>query len=114
MRSTLSARTRELRASAAVFAALGDGTRLGLVARLCDAGPLSITALSGGLPITRQAVTKHLRVMEEVGLVRSMNRGRERLWELDAARLVEARRYLDSISAQWDLALQRLRALVEQ
>lgn len=115
MRRTRSAtRKAELKASASLFAALGDGTRLNLVSRLCDTGPMSITALSGGLPITRQAVTKHLRVMEGAGLVRSTQHGRERLWELDQARLAEARQYLDSISLQWDRALLRLKAFVKR
>jgi DNA-binding transcriptional ArsR family regulator len=75
---------------------------------------MSITALSGGLPITRQAVTKHLLVMEDAGLVRSSQRGRERLWQLDPARLEEAREYLNTISAQWDRTLMRLKAFVER
>jgi len=99
--------------SAIVFAALGDETRLRLVARLCDEGPMSITRLTTGCGITRQAVTKHLRVMDRAGLVRNRRHGRESVWELERARLVQARRYLDAISKQWDEALERLRALVE-
>jgi DNA-binding transcriptional ArsR family regulator len=97
-----------------VFSALGDRTRLRLVSRLCDRGPMSITGLSAGLPMTRQAVTKHLRVMEKAGLVRSAQTGRESVWQIDPARLVEARRHLDRISSQWDHALQRLKAFVER
>jgi DNA-binding transcriptional ArsR family regulator len=98
---------------AAVFAALGDGNRLRLIARLSKGGPMSITALSTGSRITRQAVTKHLRVMEGAGLVRSARQGRESLWQLERARFDQARRYLDAISIQWDEALERLRNLVE-
>ena len=100
------------RGSARLFAALGDETRLRLVSRLCN-GPLSITGLTGGFRVTRQAITKHLRVMEEAGLVRSRRRGRERVWRLDRRRLAVARRYLALISKQWDDALGRLREFVE-
>jgi DNA-binding transcriptional ArsR family regulator len=86
--------------SASVFAALGDETRLRLVSRLCDQGPMSIANLTRGTPITRQAVTKHLRVMEEAGLVRSTRQGRESYWELDQRRLEEVRRNLNLISKQ--------------
>jgi DNA-binding transcriptional ArsR family regulator len=102
-----------MRHSAVLFAALGDQKRLWLVSRLCHGGPASITRLAAGAPITRQAVTKHLRVMEEAGLVRSSRRGRERVWQLEQRRLEEARLYLNQISTQWDEALGRLRALVE-
>ena len=95
--------------SAAVFFALGDETRLGLVSRLCDAGPTSIAKLTASFAITRQAITKHLRVMEEAGLVRRTQQGRESIWRLEPKRLAEARQHLDSISAQWDDALQRLK-----
>jgi DNA-binding transcriptional ArsR family regulator len=100
-------------ASAPLFAALGDKTRLWLVSRLCDGGPMSITSLTAGSRVTRQAVTKHLRVLEGAGLVRSRRRGRESIWQLEQRRLREARRYLDLISLQWDDALSRLRDLVE-
>jgi DNA-binding transcriptional ArsR family regulator len=99
--------------SAALFAALGDETRLGLVRRLCDRGPMSITRLAEGEPITRQAITKHLRVMEQAHLVRSTRQGRERVWSLEERRLSEARRYLEMISKQWDDALERLKHFVE-
>jgi len=99
--------------SASLFAALGEETRLRLVARLCDQGPLSITRLTAGSRLTRQAITKHLRVMQEAGLVRSTRHGRESVWQLDQRRLRDARHYLDLISRQWDDALGRLRALVE-
>lgn len=99
--------------SAPVFAALGDETRLRLVLRLCGDGPMSITRLTAGSHLTRQAITKHLRVMQDVGLVRSSRRGRERLWQLERKRLRDARHYLDLISRQWDDALGRLRKFVE-
>lgn len=75
---------------------------------------MSIAGLSVGLPITRQAVTKHLRVMEKAGLVRSAQAGRQSVWQLDPRRLHDARRHLDRISAQWEQALQRLKAFVER
>ena len=113
MSRILKGRSDEARKSAVLFAALGDQKRLWLVARLCHDGPTSITRLAAGAQITRQAVTKHLRVMEHAGLVQSSRRGRERVWQLEQPRLEEARRYLNQISAQWDQALERLRALVE-
>ncbi|MGP8244763.1 MAG: ArsR/SmtB family transcription factor [Bryobacteraceae bacterium] len=99
--------------SARLFAALGDETRLRLVARLCDGGPMSISRLTEGSKVTRQAITKHLRVMEGSGLVRSARQGRESVWQLNPRRLEAARRYLDTISKQWDAALDRLREFVE-
>lgn len=99
--------------AAPVFAALGDATRLRIVARLCDGGPLSIIRLTNGARVSRQAITKHLHALEDAGLVRSGRTGRERIWELRTERLTEVRRYLDQISAQWDEALARLRTLVE-
>jgi DNA-binding transcriptional ArsR family regulator len=99
--------------SALVFAALGDPTRLWLVSRLCDDGPMSIMRLTAGSRVTRQAITKHLRVMERAGLVHSTRRGRESVWQLEQRRVQQARRYLDTIARQWDQALARLRALVE-
>ena len=100
--------------SAPLFAALGDKTRLRLVSRLCDAGPMSISRLTEGSNVTRQAITKHLHVMEEAGLVGSARHGRESVWHLDRRRLEDARRYLDRISKEWDDALGRLRELVER
>jgi len=99
---------------APVFAALGDPTRLRLVARLAEGEPLSISQLTDGEKVTRQAITKHLEVLAEAGLVIDRRRGRERLYELDAAPLDEAREFLDRVSAQWDQAIARLRALVER
>ena len=101
-------------ASAAVFAALGDPTRLGLVARLCAGGPLSIARLTEGTDVTRQAVTKHLHVLQQAGLVRSLRHGRQSVWEMETRRLEAARRYLEQISQRWDAALERLKAAVEE
>jgi DNA-binding transcriptional ArsR family regulator len=100
--------------SAPVFAALGDPTRLRLVARLAQGEPLSIRELTDGERVTRQAITKHLEVLAEAGLVTDRKRGRERLYVLEAAPLDDARRYLDQVSAQWDKAIARLRTLVER
>jgi len=99
--------------SAVVFAALGDETRLRLVLRLSNEGPLSISRLTSGTNVTRQAITKHLRVMSAAGLVRNLRRGRENVWRLEQRRLEDARLYLDTISRRWDEALGRLRAFVE-
>jgi DNA-binding transcriptional ArsR family regulator len=98
---------------ARLFAVLGDETRLRLVSRLCDHGATSITRLTEGFPITRQAITKHLRVMERAGLVRSRRHGRERVWRVSPRRLGDVRRHLETISRQWDEALGRLRRVVE-
>jgi DNA-binding transcriptional ArsR family regulator len=92
---------------------LGDETRLRLISRLCAGGPMSIVRLTRNSRLTRQAITKHLRVMEASGLVHSARRGRESVWQLEQRRLEDARRYLDAISRQWDSALARLRKFVE-
>ncbi|HXI63246.1 MAG TPA: metalloregulator ArsR/SmtB family transcription factor [Gemmatimonadales bacterium] len=104
-----------LQASDAVplFTALADATRLGLLRRLAVDGPLSITRLSEGTGVTRQAITKHLNTLGTVGLVRHARRGRERVWELERKRLEKARAYLDQVAAQWDAAAARLKAFVE-
>ncbi len=99
--------------SALLFAALGDETRLRLVFRLRGREPMSIVRLTTGSKITRQAITKHLRVMEQAGLVHGKWHGRERLWQLEQRRLQDARHYLDLISRQWDEALGRLRSFIE-
>src|SRR5262245_54013987 len=112
-RSSRSAVAAKLAESAPVFAALGDPTRLALVARLCVDGPLSITRLSEGSGVTRQAVTKHLHALAGAGLVVHNRAGRERIWELEPRRLEIARRCLDRISDQWDQSLARLKAFVE-
>lgn len=109
-RSSTALRDRE---AVPVFAALADPTRLGLLRRLSADGPLSITRLSAGTGVTRQAITRHLQALGAAGLVRDLRRGRERVFDLDLKRLEVAKRYLDHISAQWDAAVDRLRAFVE-
>jgi DNA-binding transcriptional ArsR family regulator len=99
--------------AAPLFAVLGDETRLALLDRLGAGGPQSITRLTAGSAVTRQAITKHLEILAGAGLVRDRRRGRERIWTLDTERLDEARRSLDQIAQHWDAALQRLRKLVE-
>jgi DNA-binding transcriptional ArsR family regulator len=96
-----------------VFAALADETRLRLLGRLSADGPLSITRLSEGSGVTRQAITRHLYALGDAGLVRHARRGREQVWELDLKRLEKAKRYLDQVSSQWDAAADRLKAFVE-
>lgn len=100
--------------AAPLFAALGDPTRLAVVARLCGDGPQSITQLSDGSGVTRQAITKHLEALADAGLVRDRRRGRERIWTLETKRLEQAGRYLADISSHWDAALARLRTFVEE
>ena len=102
-----------VRDAAPLFAALGDETRLRLLIRLSSGGPGSITQLSAKSAVTRQAITKHLRVLTDAGLVRSSRRGRERVWDLEPKRLDDAHAYLERISKQWDDALGRLRQFVE-
>jgi DNA-binding transcriptional ArsR family regulator len=99
---------------ALLFAALGEETRLHLVSRLSVEGPLSITQLSATSGVTRQAVTKHLRVLAGAGLARSTHVGRETIWAFEPTPLTAARQYLGEISARWDEALQRLKAMVEE
>ena len=99
--------------AAPVFAALGDQTRLAIVARLSTGGPQSIVRLTEDARVSRQAITKHLRALEDAGLVCSKRDGRERIWEIQPKRLADAKRFLDQISDQWDDALERLRARVE-
>jgi DNA-binding transcriptional ArsR family regulator len=104
----------ELIAGAPVFAALGDATRLRLVVRLSGGRPQSITQLSAGAAVTRQAITKHLHVLAESGLVRSRKQGREQMWELNLRQVQEAQRRLELIAQQWDGALARLKLMVEE
>jgi DNA-binding transcriptional ArsR family regulator len=104
---------------AAVFAALGDETRLALVAKLSDGRRYSISQLSeaqpaGGSKLTRQAITKHLRVLERARLVHGVRAGRESLFELDPKPIDELKEYLSLVSAQWDQALGRLKVFVEE
>ena len=98
---------------ASIFAALGDETRLSVLARLSGGEPHSITALTEGTRLTRQAVTKHLKVLEDVGVVRASKVGRESQFALDPRAIDDARAYLERVSRQWDDALARLKAFVE-
>ncbi len=100
-------------AHALVFAALGDATRLSLVAELCRGQPRSISQLTEGSKLTRQAITKHLRVLESAGLVHSVRTGRKNLFEFDQEPIAEVREYLGFVSEQWDQALSRLKRFVE-
>ena len=108
------ASTRSLDGCAPIFAALGDEMRLRLIAALCVGGAMSITQLTSGTDITRQAITKHLDVLAAAGLVRDLKVGRERLWEFEPAQLDEARRSLEVIAQQWDHALANLKHAVER
>jgi DNA-binding transcriptional ArsR family regulator len=103
-----------LRTRASVFAALGDETRLALLGKLVRGEPLSIARLTEGTKLTRQAVTKHLRVLEDVGVVHSVKAGRESRFALDPKPIISAQEYLEHVSRQWDTALARLKALVEE
>jgi DNA-binding transcriptional ArsR family regulator len=103
-----------LKMHASVFAALGDETRLSVLARLSRGEPQSIARLTAGTKLTRQAVTKHLRVLEGAGVVRSVRVGRESLFELEPRPIEEVRQYLDEVSRQWDDALARLRSHLEE
>ena len=104
---------RALANPAPMFAALGDATRLALVSRLCDGQALSIAHLTDGLGLTRQGVTKHLRVLERAGIVNSSRVGRESRFIIVPESIIHVRSYLDRVSAQWDDALSRLKTLVE-
>ena len=105
----------KLAGAAPLFAALGEPARLRIVVKLCEAGgPLPIVRLTRGANISRQAITKHLHALSDAGLVRNERNGRESLWRLEPLRLEEAQRYLGLISARWDEALGRLRALTER
>lgn len=97
-----------------VFFALGDATRLRLVAVLCAGGAFSITQLTANTDISRQAVTKHLQVLADAGLVADLKIGRERLWQFDPTQLEEARRTLEVIGRQWEETLAKLKAFAEQ
>ena len=105
--------TAKRQAHAPVFAALGDETRLSLVAKLCGGQPRSISQLTESSKLTRQAITKHLRVLESVGIVHSVRTGRESLFAFDPEPIDEIKKYLDLVSEQWDQALSRLKSFVE-
>src|SRR2546427_6530995 len=114
MSSKRSAAALQLPDAVPLFAALGDATRLRLLGRLSAGGPLSITRLSEGTGVTRQAITRHLHALGRAGLVRDARRGREHVFALDLKRLEKARQYLDHVAAQWDAAAARLQAFVEE
>ena len=97
-----------------ICAALGDETRLRLIARLCREGPLSISRLTDRAAVSRQAITKHLHALEQAGLARVSREGRESVWELRPRSLARVQYYLDQISRDWDAALARLRTFVEE
>ena len=112
-RAQLRGRAR-LKDPASVFAALGDETRLSLIGKLSKGPPLSISRLAEGAAVTRQAITKHLRVLEGAGVVHSVRVGRESLFEFRPQPLKELRSYLDRVSDQWEHALARLQSFVEE
>ncbi|WP_066895866.1 ArsR/SmtB family transcription factor [Mycolicibacterium houstonense] len=99
---------------APLFDALGDPNRLRIVTRLCEGGPCSTVQLTQVIPVTRQAATKHLLLLEAVGLVTSDRKGRERIWRIQPEPLEQASDYLTALSRRWDRALDRLRAFVEE
>jgi DNA-binding transcriptional ArsR family regulator len=112
--SSIRARRRAPRADcAALFAALGDETRLSLIGKLAKGPPQSISRLAQGSTLTRQAITKHLHVLEGAGVVQSVRAGRESLFEFRPEPLIEARSYLERVFNQWDQALARLKSFVE-
>ena len=105
--------TLRRKSQAPVFSALGDETRLALLGKLCSGKPHSITQLTAGSKLTRQAITRHLRVLERAGIVHGVRSGRESLFEFDPQPIKEATGYLDQVSRQWDESLARLKSFVE-
>ena len=101
------------RAAAPLFAALGDETRLRMLMRLAASGPESIAQMSAKSHVSRQAITKHLQVLELAGFVVGERRGREHIWRIQPRRFEEVHAHLERISKQWDDALERLRAFVD-
>jgi DNA-binding transcriptional ArsR family regulator len=99
--------------TATVFGALGDPHRLEIVITLCDTGPRSTLQLAQSITLSRQATTKHLELLQTAGLVSSAKHGRERIWTVEPTPLTAAGDYLSALSARWDRALGRLKALVE-
>lgn len=110
---TSSVMSHKRRNCAPVFAALGDETRLSLVVRLSIGEPRSIAQLTVGSSLTRQAITKHLRVLEDVGIVTAVRSGRESLFRFDPKPLEDAKSYIQQVSEQWDESLARLKKFVE-
>jgi DNA-binding transcriptional ArsR family regulator len=96
------------------FSALGDANRLRIIVRLCDLGPSSTSQVTQVIPVTRQAASKHLQLLESAGLVTSSRRGRERIWTVQTEPLARASDYLTQLSRRWDAAVDRLRAYVEE
>ena len=101
-------------AKAPLFDALGDANRLRIITRLCDGGPCSTAQVTSVVPVSRQAATKHLLLLEAVGLVSSQRQGRERIWRIEPAPLTDASNYLTALSMRWDRAIDRLRKYVEK
>jgi DNA-binding transcriptional ArsR family regulator len=101
-------------AKAPLFDALGDPNRLRIITRLCDGGPCSTTDVTQVVSVSRQAATKHLLLLEAVGLVSSQRQGRERIWRMQPEPLTDASEYLTALSQRWDRAIDRLRAFVEE
>ena len=100
-------------AKAPIFDALGDPNRLRIVTRLCDGGPCSTSQVTESVPVSRQAATKHLLLLEAVGLVSSKRHGRERIWRVEPVQLADASEYLTALSQRWDRAIEKLRVFVE-
>jgi DNA-binding transcriptional ArsR family regulator len=109
-----SARAGRPRSHAPVFAALGDETRLSLASKLSNGRAHSISQLTKGSRLTRQAITKHLHVLEQAGIVHGVRRGRESLFQFNPEPIEAVKQYLDLMSEQWDQALSRLKSLVEE
>jgi len=107
-------RSAKRQSRAPVFAALGDEMRLALIAKLCSGEPYSISQLTRGSKLTRQAITKHLRVLERVGIVHSIRTGRESRFEFDPQPIEGMKDYLNLVSQRWDQALSRLKRFVEE
>lgn len=100
--------------AAPIFDALGDPNRLRIIVRLCEVGPSSTSQVTEVIPVTRQAASKHLQLLESAGLVASSRRGRERVWTVQTEPLAQASDYLTQLSRRWDAAVDRLRAYVEE
>lgn len=99
--------------AASVFDALGDPHRLRIVIGLCDTGPSSTLRVAQAVPLSRQAATKHLELLQAVGVVSSAKRGRERIWAVQPEPLTAASDYLTALSNRWDQAIGRLKAFLE-